>query len=167
MFESIKPHLAALQKTIGYSVLSVIIAFIVAFTFHNYILTWITQPLNDALAEVGRIIDSQEKATWHLKSTDESNKSVEVITKESSSVLSAKKLQDSLEKAVSVANKELVSFLQDAVNATKELTETLKSIEQNSTHTKSSFDGQITTHQVGGAFFVALKVSFFAGLLGA
>jgi sec-independent protein translocase protein TatC len=28
-------------------------------------------------------------------------------------------------------------------------------------------DGMVTTHQVGGAFFVALKVSFFAGLLGA
>ena len=28
-----------------------------------------------------------------------------------------------------------------------------------------SFEGMITTHQVGGAFFVALKVSFFAGLL--
>ena len=167
MFESIKPHLAALQKTIGYSVLSVIVAFILAFTFHNHILTWITQPLNDALTEVGRIIDSQEKATWHLKSTNEANKTVEVITADSPSVASAKKLQDSLEKAVSVANKELVGFLQDAVNATKELTNTLKNIEQNSTHKKSSFDGQITTHQVGGAFFVALKVSFFAGLLGA
>ena len=167
MFESIKPHLAALQKTIGYSVLSVIIAFIIAFTFHNHILTWITQPLNDALAEVGRIIDSQEKATWHLKSTNETNQSVKVVTTENPSVVSAKKLQDSLEKAVNVANKELVSFLQDAVNATKELTETLKNIEQNSSHKKSSFDGKITTQQVGGAFFVALKVSFFAGLLGA
>ena len=28
-------------------------------------------------------------------------------------------------------------------------------------------DGMVTTHQVGGAFFVALKVSFFAGLLAA
>lgn len=28
-------------------------------------------------------------------------------------------------------------------------------------------DGMVTTHQVGGAFFVALKVSFFAGFLGA
>ena len=167
MFESIKPHLAALQKTIAYSVLSVIIAFIVAFTFHNHILTWITQPLNDALAEVGRIIDSQEKATWHLKSTNEKNQSVEVITTDNPSVVSAKKLQDSLEKAVSVANKELVKFLQDAVNATKELTATLKNIEQNSSHKNSNFDGKITTHQVGGAFFVALKVSFFAGLLGA
>lgn len=30
---------------------------------------------------------------------------------------------------------------------------------------KKAADGMVTTHQVGGAFFVALKVSFFAGLL--
>ncbi len=167
MFESIKPHLAALQKTIGYSLLSVIIAFIVAFSFHNYILTWITEPLNDALTQVGRIIDTQEKATWHLKSTDEKNETLEVLPTDIPSIVSAKKLENSLEKAVTVANKELVVFLQDAVDATKELVTTLKNIEINSSHKKSSFEGKITTHQVGGAFFVALKVSFFAGLLGA
>jgi sec-independent protein translocase protein TatC len=41
----------------------------------------------------------------------------------------------------------------------------MKGLNENIDH--ASFDGQITTHQVGGAFFVALKVSFFAGLLGA
>jgi len=168
MFAEIKPHLAALQKTIGYSVLSVIIAFIIAFTFHNPILTWITEPLNNALTEVGRIIDLQEKATWHLKSTDGNKTEVTVEPIEDNpSVTASKKLEASLEQAVTVANKELVRFLQDAVNATKELTLTLKNIENNGTKKSSTFDGQITTHQVGGAFFVALKVSFFAGLLGA
>jgi len=167
MFAEIKPHLAALQKTIGYSVLSVIIAFIIAFTFHNHILTWITEPLNNALAEVGRIIDSQEKATWHLKSTKESNETTITIPK-SPIVDSATKLQESLEKAVKVADRELAIFLNDASKATKELVIALKALDINGSHKKeSSFDGQITTHQVGGAFFVALKVSFFAGLLGA
>jgi sec-independent protein translocase protein TatC len=32
---------------------------------------------------------------------------------------------------------------------------------------KKAADGMVTTHQVGGAFFVALKVSFFAAILGA
>jgi len=176
MFEDIKPHLAALQKAIGYSVLSVIVAFIVAFSFHNHILTWITAPLNKALAEVGRVIESQEKATWHLKSTD-INGTVDInktaltiennITK-SPSIVAVDKLQNSLEKAVTVANQELAGFLKDAVEATKELTLAIKGVEENRTiGKKSTFDGQITTHQVGGAFFVALKVSFFAGLLGA
>ena len=60
----------------------------IAFTFHDAILTWVTAPLNEALAQVA-----------HLS--------------------------------------------------------------------KKAADGMVTTHQVGGAFFVALKVSFFAALLGA
>ncbi len=32
---------------------------------------------------------------------------------------------------------------------------------------KKAAEGMVTTHQVGGAFFVALKVSFFAALIGA
>lgn len=88
MFSELKPHLVELRKRLGLSVLSVFIAFIVAFVFHEALLAWITAPLNEALAEVA-----------HLS--------------------------------------------------------------------KKAADGMVTTHQVGGAFFVALKVSFFAGLLGA
>jgi len=88
MFSDLRPHLVELRKRLGLSVLSVFIAFIIAFVFHEIILEWITAPLNEALAEVA-----------HLS--------------------------------------------------------------------KKAADGMVTTHQVGGAFFVALKVSFFAGLLGA
>ena len=88
MFEDLKPHLVELRKRLGLSVLSVFIAFIVAFTFHEAILEWITAPLNTALAQVAEL-------------------------------------------------------------------------------SKKAADGMVTTHQVGGAFFVALKVSFFAALLGA
>jgi len=87
MFEDLKPHLVELRKRLGLSVLSIFIAFIVAFTFHEGILEWITAPLNTALAQVAEL-------------------------------------------------------------------------------SKKAADGMVTTHQVGGAFFVALKVSFFAGLLG-
>lgn len=88
MFEELRPHLVELRKRLGLSVLSVFIAFIVAFTFHEQILEWITAPLNHALAQVASL-------------------------------------------------------------------------------SKKAAEGMVTTHQVGGAFFVALKVSFFAGLLGA
>ncbi|MEA1879597.1 MAG: twin-arginine translocase subunit TatC [Campylobacterota bacterium] len=88
MFDDLKPHLVELRKRLGLSVLSVFIAFIIAFIFHEAILAWITAPLNEALEEVA-----------HLS--------------------------------------------------------------------KKAADGMVTTHQVGGAFFVALKVSFFAALLGA
>jgi len=88
MFEDIKPHLAELRKRLGISVLSIFVMFALAFVFHQGILEWITQPLNDALTQVGKV----------------SHKAAE---------------------------------------------------------------GMITTHQVGGAFFVAIKVSFFTGLLAA
>jgi len=88
MFSELRPHLVELRKRLGLSVLSVFIAFIVAFTFHEAILAWVTAPLNDALEQVAAI-------------------------------------------------------------------------------SKKAADGMVTTHQVGGAFFVALKVSFFAALLGA
>jgi sec-independent protein translocase protein TatC len=88
MFEDLRPHLVELRKRLGLSVLSVFIAFIIAFVFHESILEWITAPLNEALSEVANL-------------------------------------------------------------------------------SKKAADGMVTTHQVGGAFFVALKVSFFAGLLGA
>ena len=47
---------------------------------------------------------------------------------------------------------------------TAPLNEALTQVSQLS---KKAADGMVTTHQVGGAFFVALKVSFFAGILGA
>jgi len=86
MFEDLRPHLVELRKRLGLSVLSIFIAFILAFTFHEAILEWITAPLNEALSQVAEL-------------------------------------------------------------------------------SKKASEGMVTTHQVGGAFFVALKVSFFAGLL--
>ncbi len=88
MFDELRPHLEELRKRLGLSVLSVFLAFIVAFVFHEAILTWITAPLNEALKQVAEL-------------------------------------------------------------------------------SKKAAEGMVTTHQVGGAFFVALKVSFFAALLGA
>ncbi len=166
MFDDLRPHLVELRKRLGLSVLSVFIAFIIAFIFHNGILTWITQPLNDALAEVGRIIESQDKATWKMQ-TDEQNKTVTVTV--SKPVSLATKLGDRLHEASKIADTKLSLLLEEASTAAKELSHSLETIENNMTHStkESNFIGQITTHQVGGAFFVALKVSFFAGLLGA
>jgi len=88
MFEDIKPHLVELRKRLGISVGSLIVMFFVMFYFHEPILNWMIEPLNQALIEVGK-------------------------------------------KSVHAA------------------------------------DGMVTTTQVGGAFFVALKVSFFAAIIGA
>ena len=42
-----------------------------------------------------------------------------------------------------------------------------EALEQVAHLSQKAADGMVTTHQVGGAFFVALKVSFFAGILAA
>ena len=166
MFEDIKPHLAELRKRLSLAVASLIVAFIIAFTFHNVILTWITTPLNNALTEVGRIVNAQEKGKWHTSSVDE-NKSatiavVKPITPQESAVV---KLENALSQATKIADDKLAQLLKEATQAVHELGETLKGLQTNVD--KNTFGGKITTHQVGGAFFVALKVSFFAAILGA
>lgn len=87
MFDDLKPHLVELRKRLGISVGSLIAMFFVMFYFHEPILEWMIEPLNQALIEVGK-------------------------------------------KSVHAA------------------------------------DGMVTTTQVGGAFFVAIKVAFFAAILG-
>ena len=86
MFDDLRPHLIELRKRLGISTASLIVMFFVAFFFHEPILNWMIEPLNVALAEVGK----------------------------------------------------------KSVNAAQ---------------------GMVTTNQVGGAFFVALKVSFFAAII--
>lgn len=88
MFEELRPHLVELRRRLGISVLTLIVMFFVMFAFHEPLLNWMVQPLNDALIQVGRT-------------------------------------------SVHAAN------------------------------------GMVTTSQVGGAFFVALKVAFFAAILAA
>jgi sec-independent protein translocase protein TatC len=156
MFEELKPHLVELRKRLALSVASIFVMFVIAFSFHNAILTWITSPLNNALSEVGRIIESQNKTTWTLQEQNSS-------TATPSSV--ATKLQHQLQEASNVASDELKTILREASLTTKELATLLK--DEDIKSSTKEFEGKITTHQVGGAFFVALKVSFFAGLLGA
>jgi len=168
MLSEIKPHLAELRKRLSLSALSLVVAFIVAFSFHNTILTWITTPLNNALTEVGRIINTQEKGTWYVdgnETTDANmSKNIEVNVK-SPQEIAALNLEHAANRAVELADEKLSLALKDIAIAAKELRESLTGL--NRDIEEVSFEGKITTHQVGGAFFVALKVSFFAAILGA
>ena len=88
MFDELRPHLVELRKRLAISAGSLVVMFFVMFYFHEPLLNWMVQPLNDALIAVGKV-------------------------------------------SIHAAN------------------------------------GMITTSQVGGAFFVALKVAFFAAIVGA
>ncbi len=159
MFDNIKPHLVELRKRLTISVLSILVMFMLAFTFHNKILTWVTTPLNNALAQVGQVIDSKNEAQWKIKR--DSNQSAGSLS--SKIVQSTKNIHDSLSKASNLAEGELSKTLAKSANSMQELSRLL---EKKFTKEKTgNFEGKITTNQVGGAFFVALKVSIFAALL--
>ncbi len=161
MFESMRPHLAELRKRLSISVLAVFVMFAVAFTFHNTILTWVTKPLNDALTQVGSIIESQNKTEWRIN-TEGNNTQAATAKAKTPSELSLQ-AQQNLQKAAIEADPKLAPLLIDASAAIKALTSELKRLDKRIT--TESFEGKITTHQVGGAFFVALKVSIFAAIM--
>ncbi|WP_456456148.1 twin-arginine translocase subunit TatC [Nitratifractor sp.] len=188
MFSSMKPHLVELRRRLAISVLAIFVGFIIAFTFHNTILGWITRPLNDALVQVGKIVEKREMGTWKVRSegaaahrTSQKNPTTE---NRSETLLgkhaeSAETLHRSLAEASQIeTNPRLKKLLGDAAKAAEELARNSRILkntlakENNLTREdfgkklkEASYNGMITTHQVGGAFFVALKVSFFAGLL--
>lgn len=56
MLEEIRPHLIELRKRLVICVGTLLFAFIICFNFWEYILQWVTNPLNQALAKNGHII---------------------------------------------------------------------------------------------------------------
>ncbi len=185
MFEDLRPHLVELRKRLGLSVLSIFIMFAISFIFHTYILAWITAPLNQALTQVGLVIETKGQTEWKIQQNDKNSTakitpipykkgSVQDFAQKASSASDT--LHLTLDKASKVAtNQEMTSLLKEASIAAKEtaiatakLTTLLGDVNQSVENaSKKSFEGMVTTHQIGGVFFVALKVSFFAGLLGA
>lgn len=189
MFEDLRPHLTELRKRLGLSVLSVFVMFIVTFTFHEQILAWVTQPLNDALTQVGRVIESQGMTQWKIQPTDQNESQPETkastSTQDSAQTYAKQasdasvKLHETLNEASEVANeqnntklamllKSAAASAQESASAMAQLTALLSESKQTEKESsKKEFGGMVTTQQVGGVFFVALKVSFFAALLGA
>ncbi len=183
MFESMKPHLAELRTRLAISVAAVLVMFVVAFVLHNPILTWVTQPLNDALAQVKIIVEKRENGTWKVRHPDANQTAAPAASTLSGTLADqATALHNHLRQASDLLTRrhrdaidaKLASLLgqaarsaADLARSARDLTGTLAA-EHNTTapasKASSSFWGSITTHQVGGAFFVALKVSFFAGL---
>lgn len=181
MFEDLRPHLTELRKRLGLSVASVFVMFVVAFSFHENILAWITQPLNDALTQVGLNIESKNHAQWKIEQKEANTTSkpeIKIVSPQGyaqEASIAAQKLHDSLHEAAAISSQHLASLLEEAshsakqiADATTHLARSLTDAKQTETNaTSKDFGGMVTTHQLGGVFFVALKVSFFAALLGA
>lgn len=186
MFDDLRPHLVELRKRLGLSVLSIFVMFILAFTVHKHILAWITAPLNEALTQVGLVIESKGQTEWKIQQTDENG--TVIVSPENENIKkspalaasnSATELHTTLSNASTLATKqsnpEMAALLKEASTSaqsiaisTEKLAHLMDDLNQSvSDASKKSFDGMVTTHQIGGVFFVALKVSFFAGLLAA
>jgi len=152
MFDSMRPHLAELRKRLSISVLAILVMFAVAFVFYEPILTWVTAPLDKALLQTQKTVESRANGEWKIK-TEETN----------SSVALSQTAQKDLELAAKEADPKLAPLL---INASRSLEALSKELEKLTKKMRTlGFEGKKTTNQIGGVFFVTLKVSIFAAII--
>ncbi len=167
MFEEIKPHLVELRKRIFISVMALFISFILSFIFYKPILDWVTKPLENALTMVKKKVAKSEDGKWQVEGK-ELNQSKNVTKIENNTTLSradkaiksAKKVLDS--NSSTALEKSLAKSIIDIAQYAKDLKE--QELKQEAINKKNDFWGSITTHQLGGVFIVALKVSLFSAI---
>lgn len=185
MFESMKPHLAELRTRLAISIAAVLVMFVVAFILHEPILTWVTRPLDDALTQVRIIVDKQNNGTWKVQHPDTNQTTPAASatqTKLATLPEQATVLHDRLHQASKLLSRrhrdatdtELATLLEqaaasaaDVARSSQRLIDTLTVEHNTSASTTRATDsswGDVVQRQVAGVFFVALKVSFFAGL---
>jgi sec-independent protein translocase protein TatC len=160
MLEDVKPHLVELRKRIFISVVALFAGFVISFVLYKPILDWVTQPLENALAMAKTTVQKSEDGTWKLEGKD-INKSL--ITKVEANVSIASNAIKDATKVLNDANatqteKLLASSIKSLASYAIALKEKMKEKQD------SSFWGSITTHQLGGVFIVALKVSLYASI---
>ena len=168
MLSEIKPHLEELRKRIFISVLALIIGFIISFIFYKPILHWVTAPLEKALTQAGKVVQKNKESQWSIDSNKKELNITTAIKKDANisegnislaqkAINSAQRVLDntnstSIEKALAKSLKDLAIY-----------TQSLKK-EDTKKSSESVFWGSITTHQLGGVFMVALKVSLYASI---
>ncbi len=165
MFEEIKPHLVELRKRIFISVVALFVSFILSFIFYKPILDWVTKPLENALTMVKKKVQKSEDGTWQVEGKElNKTKTITKIDKNISladkAIINAKKIIDS--NSSTNVEKSLASSIITIANYAKNLKE--QELKQEAINKKNDFWGSITTHQLGGVFIVALKVSLFSAI---
>ncbi len=158
MYEDLKPHLVELRKRIIISILALIAGFVISFIFYKPILDWVTAPLDRALIAAQKVVQKNNEAKWKVYSKKQNITQIEknvsnlktlfLRTKAIEQDSNATKNEKILAKEVSALAKKLEAIEQKSKEKAKE----------------SVFWGSVTTHQLGGVFLVALKVSMYAAL---
>ncbi len=168
MFEEIKPHLVELRKRIFISVVALFISFILSFIFYKPILDWVTKPLENALVMVKKKVQKNEIGKWQI-GENELNQTTKIsklnlkennISLADKAILNAKNILES--NKTSKIEKTLAQNIINIANYAKELK--AKEILQEKINKNNDFWGSITTHQLGGVFIVALKVSLYSAI---
>ncbi len=168
MFSDIKPHLVELRNRIFISVVALIAGFVLSFIFYQPILHWVTSPLDKALTEAGKVVKKSKEGEWSvdgngskgnitkktLPAIDKTKKPISLVDKAIKNSDLIINSPESTKTEIAIANS-----LKDLAIYTKELAKINE--EKNS---DGVFWGSITTHQLGGVFVVALKVSLYASI---
>jgi len=164
VFSDIKPHLEELRKRIFISAMALIFGFIISFIFYKPILHWVTTPLDTALTEAGKIVQKSKEGKWSIDSNkSELNQTIKVVKPKQvislvdSAIDSANSILDN--NSSTLTEKSLAKSIKNLAIYTKDLAKESKIKDRDSV-----FWGSITTHQLGGVFIVALKVSLYASI---
>ena len=167
MFEEIKPHLVELRRRIFISVMALFISFILSFIFYKPILDWVTKPLENALTMVKKKVQKNEDGKWQVEGKElNQSKSITKLEKNitlsraDKAITNAQKILDS--NTSSAVEKSLAKSIISIAQYAKDLKE--QELKQEAINKKNDFWGSITTHQLGGVFIVALKVSLFSAI---
>ena len=163
MLEDVKPHLVELRKRIFISVVALFAGFIISFIFYKPILDWVTTPLEDALAMAKTTVQKSEDGQWILEGKDINKTLAKKVVKIENNVSIATKAIDNANKILKDVNATKTEKL--LANSIKDLASYAIALKkQMGGKQDSSFWGSITTHQLGGVFIVALKVSLYASI---
>ncbi len=160
MYEDLKPHLVELRKRIIISILALIVGFIISFIFYKPILDWVTAPLYRALIAAQKVVQKNNEGKWKVYSKEENSSALKTkINKAKLSNITQQLLQIIKDENATQNEKILAKELQALTQKVQALTK-----EEKAKAKESVFWGSVTTHQLGGVFLVALKVSMYAAL---
>ena len=160
MLTEVKPHLAELRKRVFISAVTLMLGFILSFIFYKPILHWVTTPLDTALTAAGKIVQKNKESEWSIDTNGSENNItikqepisiVDSAIKSANTIIASSKATDT--------EKSLAKSLKDLAQYTKSLAK-----EEEAKKSDGVFWGSITTHQLGGVFVVALKVSLYASI---
>ena len=160
MLQGVKPHLVELRKRIFISALALIVGFVVSFIAYKPILSWVTAPLDTALAQIHKKVHKTKDGRWSISNKDSNisinNDTNRTVTIMDNAIINADTVINST--SSSKTEKLLAKSIKKIATQAKEQAKKLNEIDN------STLWGSTTTNQIGGVFVVAVKVSLYTAI---